>query len=99
MRLTSSEQAQIKQRCHTLLGADCGLWVFGSRARDDARGGDLDLLVRSPQRLSRKVVLACDLAVQIERIMQGRKVDVLLIDPDTELQPIHQVALETGVPL
>jgi len=93
MRITAVQRVQIKQQFTEILGADCELRLFGSRADDDARGGDLDLLVRSPRLLPRKVILACRLAARAERLMGGRRVDVLLVDPETALLAIHQDAL------
>ena len=81
------------------LGADCELLLFGSRIDDNRRGGDVDLLVRSPRPLQRKVWLAAHLAARAERLLEGRRVDVLLLDPTTAAQPVHDAALLTGVAL
>ena len=73
--------------------------LFGSRLDDDQRGGDVDLLVQSPQVLSERLTLELRLGARLERALGGRKVDVLLVDPSTPLQPVHRVALASGVPL
>jgi hypothetical protein len=39
------------------------------------------------------------LGARLERALGGRKVDVLLVDPSTPLQPVHRIALSQGVPL
>lgn len=39
------------------------------------------------------------LAARAERLLGGRRVDVLLLDPSTDVQPVHAAALATGVPL
>ena len=99
MRISTVHRQALRQHFREALGSDCDVLVFGSRLDDAARGGDVDLLVRSQQPLQRKEWLAAMLAAQAERLMEGRQVDVLLLDPDTVLQPVHKVALETGVAL
>jgi predicted nucleotidyltransferase len=89
----------VKQRLQQELGADAEIRLFGSRLDDEARGGDVDLLVRSPRRLEQKVWLAARLAAAAERVLGGRKVDVLIVDPDTRLEPVHLAALRDGVAL
>ena len=99
MRLSTAQRLALKQRFSDELGPDCEIRIFGSRANDAARGGDVDLLVRCPRRLERKVWLAARLAVSAERVLDGRKVDVLLVDPETALQPVHVAALRDGIAL
>ena len=99
MRLSTDQRLALKQRFSDELGPDCEVRIFGSRADDGARGGDVDLLVQCPRRLERKVWLAARLAVSAERLLDGRKVDVLLVDPDTSLEPVHHAALRDGIAL
>jgi hypothetical protein len=99
MRLPSDQAIKLKQLLTDELGSDCELLLFGSRADDRARGGDVDLLARAVRPVPHKVLTAVRLAARAERLLGGRRVDLLLIDPDTELQPIHRIALSHGVPL
>ena len=99
MRLPATQSQMLKQQFADELGGDCEVWLYGSRVDDAARGGDVDLLVRSPRPLQRKVWLAARLAARAERLFDGRKVDVLLLDPQTPLQPVHTEALAHGVRL
>jgi predicted nucleotidyltransferase len=78
------------------VGDDCEFLVFGSRLRDDVKGGDLDLLVRSPRPVDSPAWTAALLAAAAEHVMEGRRVDLLLIDPNTTLQPVHRTALAEG---
>ncbi|GAC1603640.1 MAG: hypothetical protein NVS3B2_08290 [Ramlibacter sp.] len=55
--------------------------------------------MQAPRRFERKVWLAARLAVSAERLLEGRKVDVLLVDPETSLQPVHHAALRDGIAL
>ena len=99
MRISNEHRHALRQHFRAALGDGCEVLVFGSRLDDAARGGDVDLLVRSVEPLQRKEWLASLLAAQAERLLGGRQVDVLLLDPHTPLQAVHHVALETGVAL
>lgn len=99
MRLPSDQAIKLKQLLTDGLGSDCEFLLFGSRADDLARGGDVDLLVRSNRPVPDKVLAAVRLAARAERLLGGRRVDLLLVDPDTKLQPIHRIAMSHGVPL
>ena len=46
MRLTPGQQAAIRIAAIEAFGAGAAVWLFGSRADDGKRGGDIDLLVR-----------------------------------------------------
>ncbi len=99
MRLSTEQRLALKAHVAHEVGADCEVLLFGSRTDDEQRGGDVDVLVRSPRPLQRPVWLAARLAAHAERLLGGRRVDVLLLDPATKLQPIHAAALATGVVL
>jgi hypothetical protein len=55
------------------------------------------LLVSSSQVLENKVVLAARLAAGAERILEGRRVDVLILDPETVVEPVHLEARKNGM--
>lgn len=73
--------------------------LFGSRVDDAARGGDIDLLVESPDPLDSRLQVQLRLGARLERTLGGRRIDVLVIDPQTERLPVHDVALATGIEL
>lgn len=99
MRLSAEQRLALKEQFADEIGADCEVLLFGSRLDDNRRGGDVDLLVRSPRLLEGHVWLAARLAARAERLLGGRRVDVLLLDPATPVQPIHAAALRLGVAL
>ena len=49
MRLSPDQTRVIVQCVRQQFGADAGVMLFGSRLDDAARGGDVDLLVESPE--------------------------------------------------
>ena len=70
--------------------------LFGSRLDDSARGGDLDLMLELPEPVANPALLAARLSAQVSRLMQGRKVDVLLSAPNLMRLPIHDMAFKEG---
>lgn len=99
MRLTSSQIADIRNSATQIAGGTARVWLFGSRVRDDARGGDVDLLLELDSAVDEPAQLAAKLAARVSRTMHGRKVDVLVKAPNLKLLPIHSVALAEGVML
>lgn len=99
MRLSQTDRNLITQTARELLGADAVVRLFGSRLDDARRGGDIDLLVDVPRPLGERVMTACRLAAHLERALEGRKVDVLLVDPATPESPVHRIARQDGVVL
>jgi len=82
-----------------LAGADAQVHLFGSRLRDDLRGGDIDLLLECPRPVDRPVWLAAQLTARLQRVLGERRIDVLVVDPLTTLQSVHRLAQAEGVPL
>lgn len=99
MRLSTEHRLALKAYFSQELSDNCEVLLFGSRTDDNRCGGDVDLLVRTPLLLKNRAWLAAQLAARAERILGGRRVDVLLLDPATSMQAVHAVALATGVPL
>ena len=79
-----------------LAGPDASVRLFGSRLNDQARGGDIDLLVECPRRVARPVWLAAQITARLQKRLGDRRIDVLVVDPDTELEPVHRVARAEG---
>lgn len=99
VRLDEHQRALIKQITAATVGGDAEVRLFGSRVHDDLRGGDIDLLVRTPHPLPARLETEVQLGARLERALGGRRVDVLLIEPASRLQAVHLAALETGVVL
>ena len=96
MRLSDEQIRSIRNTVLEIAGSEAQIRVFGSRLRDDALGGDLDLLVELPEAVANPAVLSSRLAARISRSFHGRKVDVLLLAPNLRRLPIHEVALQEG---
>jgi predicted nucleotidyltransferase len=70
--------------------------LFGFRLNDEAKGGDLDLMVETNQEVNQPALISAQLAAKISRKMLGRKVDVVLSVPNLKQQAIHSQAKSTG---
>jgi predicted nucleotidyltransferase len=99
MRLTPQQASHIRTLVAQLAGSTARVSLFGSRVRDDARGGDVDLLLEVDSAVAEPALLAARLAAKVSRNMQGRKVDVLIKAPNLLHLPIHTVALAQGLRL
>ena len=89
----------IRNLAAQLAGESARVWLFGSRVRADARGGDVDLLLELDAAVAEPAQLAASLASRVSRSMDGRRVDVLIKAPNLMRLPIHTVALAEGVRL
>lgn len=99
MRLTPGQITAIRASATQLAGDAARVWLFGSRVRDDARGGDVDLLLELDEAVAEPAQLSAQLAARVSRAMYGRKVDVLIKAPNLKLLPIHSIALAEGIRL
>jgi predicted nucleotidyltransferase len=97
MRLQPDQIIFIRNCVHTLAGDSARVWLFGSRVHDEARGGDLDLLLEVDQPVAEPAQLAARVAARVSRSMAGRKVDVLIKAPNLMSLPIHTAALSQGI--
>lgn len=97
MRLSHQHIQALKLLALEEAGPDARLRLFGSRLNDDARGGDVDLLLELDTPVAQPAPLIARIAARAGRIMGGRKVDVLLLAPNLLRLPIHDIALKEGV--
>ena len=98
MRLELTEIEGILAAAREAFGSEAEVRLFGSRVRDDLRGGDIDLHVLIDERPD---WLAAEHAFQLGLFSRlgERKIDVVLACRRQPLRPIDRIALETGVSL
>ena len=99
MRLTETQIQAIHATAEELFGSDVCVSLFGSRVDDYQRGGDIDLLIEVDHALDNRPAMAARFSARLQRRIGEQRIDVLIIDPNTRLQPIHRIARETGVRL
>jgi predicted nucleotidyltransferase len=91
MRLALEEQAAIREAVHSA-DADARVYLFGSRVDDNARGGDINLLV-----LSKKINVMAKIQILalLHQQLGERKIDVAVFADAN--RPFAKMALEHGV--
>ena len=94
MRLSLEERRHILAAVDGL-DANAEVRLFGSRVRDDAKGGDIDLLIIS-KILNRKRLRS--LRLRLQDCLGERKIDLVVSSPELQ-SPFARLAFEEGVPL
>lgn len=93
MRLAHDEQSAISDAIRQA-DADALIYLFGSRADDAAKGGDIDLLV-----LSKKIdlMMKLDILAQLHQKLGERKIDIAVYSDST--RPFPRMVMQQGVRL
>lgn len=97
MRITSEQIHIIKTTVAQLIGPTSRVWLFGSRADDGLRGGDIDLLVETEDSIPNRAQMICQLYGALIMALGDRKLDVLLKDVRTPDAPVFRIAKRNGV--
>jgi predicted nucleotidyltransferase len=95
MRISAAQRQSIVQATQKSFGEDARVWLFGSRADDSRRGGDVDLYVETNQRHPLMAELLCKLSIE-ERL--DLHVDLVVNDHNGN-KPIFIIAQSTGIQL
>jgi predicted nucleotidyltransferase len=99
MRLSTEQVQAIRQAARRVLGDGARVSVFGSKALDDRKGGDIDLLFETDAQLDNRANVICELTGALTLALGDRKIDVLLKDANTPPAPVFDIAKRTGIPL
>ena len=99
MRLTPETRQVIKDLVLDVFGPNATVRVFGSRTNDEARGGDIDLLVECRETVKDKLRKTLALTARLQCQLGDQRIDVVVADPQTKPQSVHEVARKAGVPL
>ncbi len=98
MRITSSEQEIIKSSVKKHFGRNANVYIFGSRADNDRKGGDIDLYITTDMPTSEIIRGKIGLLVDLENVLGEQKIDVV-INNHTKQKPIYEIAEKEGVKL
>lgn len=96
MRLTSAQIDTIKATTRNVLGEDVQVWLFGSRVDDLRKGGDVDLLVESTQKVS--LMARARIKYQIEIAVQ-LPVDILMVQTGQPASAFETIARSYAIAL
>ena len=99
MRLSELEKETLRHAALACFGHGTRLRLFGSRADEHRKGGDIDLLIESPLTDPADIAKAhTRFLSQIYNRLGEQKVDVLIDYPGRiSYPPIFQVALQEGI--
>lgn len=99
MRLSPTEARLIRETAEAHFGPGTVVRLFGSRADDARRGGDIDLhiIAGDPDRVSLEDEIR--FRVDLERAIGEQRVDLVLRRPSDLEPPMGRIAVETGVRL
>jgi predicted nucleotidyltransferase len=98
MRLTPDEIEVIRRAVRQIFGENARVRVFGSRVRDDLKGGDVDLFVEVE---SGDASIANEQRLRdlIAPTLDDVRIDIVLHERGQAATPIVRIALRDGVPL
>ena len=101
MRLTPHQHTVLKNAALHCFNSDAELRLFGSRVREDAKGGDIDLLVNTSMTDSTEIAKAHIAFLTFVYAQLGeQKIDVLIDYPTKQNKPaIFNVAKTEGIVL
>ena len=93
MRLDAKEQSAISDTIRQV-DADALIYLFGSRADDAAKGGDIDLLVLSK---TIDLMTKLDILMQLHQKLGERKIDIAVYA--NAARPFARMVIKEGVRL
>ncbi|SFD82088.1 nucleotidyltransferase domain-containing protein [Thermophagus xiamenensis] len=99
MRLSEKERKSIKQAAKEVWGNSATIYLFGSRADDTKKGGDIDLYIRLSEMKSAHELVRQKAAflAKLEMLLGEQKIDAIIHTPQNEDLPIIQTAQKEGV--
>lgn len=77
MRLSSEHINQIRKIAKKIYGDDVRVVLFGSRTDDEARGGDIDLLIESPKKERMNFENRIKFLTSLKLAIGDQKIDVI----------------------
>lgn len=80
MRLQAKEVDAIAQAARNTFAPGAEVFLFGSRLRDEMRGGDIDLLVETPETMSQTELVQrrTRFVADIYRLLDEQRIDVII---------------------
>lgn len=96
MRLTSDQRERIVRIIRAQAGDDAAVWLYGSRTRDDCRGGDVDLLIGAAHEIDLKQQAELHARLEGELLLP---VDISFIDWRQGMTRFQKLAAAQALPV
>ena len=99
MRLTDIQRATISEEVQRQFGDNASALLFGSRVRDDALGGDIDLYIETEGTVEEVLARELKFYAALQRRLGEQRIDIVVHRRGASLRAIDMEARRTGVPL
>jgi len=99
MRLTDTQRSVIREEVQRHFGGNARPLLFGSRVRDDARGGDIDLYIEAVGDPQETLARELKLYAVLQRRLGEQRIDLVVRRAGSPLRPIDREAQDTGIAL
>ncbi|WP_058557588.1 nucleotidyltransferase domain-containing protein [Thiohalocapsa sp. ML1] len=96
MRLDPATIPALLRAVRERFGDEAEVWLFGSRADDCQRGGDIDLYIETDVEQG-IVARRSDLRRELEAVFGEQKIDIAVRPRSRPPHPLHEIARERGV--
>lgn len=100
MRLTDEQRHAIAQTARDVFAPGTTVLLFGSRANDHQRGGDIDLLIETPEPMTPAELVdhRTRFVSRLYRLLEEQRIDaVITARNQADSRPIVANAKRTGV--
>jgi len=100
MRITEQQALVIKKTILRFFGEETSVMLFGSRADDNKRGGDIDIYIECAALSSDELVDAkINTLVELKKLLGEQKIDLVINRKNGVVLPIYEVAKKEGIVL
>lgn len=99
MRLTDTQRTIIREEIQRHFGVGARTLLFGSRVRDDARGGDIDLHIETEGSAEEALARELKLYAALQRRLGEQRIDIVVHRRGSPIRAIDAEARRTGVAL
>ena len=98
VRLSDYEANAIKEVAKKYFGDKCRVFIFGSRADLEKRGGDIDIYIEANLSIKEIAINKIKFLAELESKIGEQKIDLVVYNPEImKKELIHEIALKEGV--
>ena len=100
MRLNPKERDAIAGAAHEVFAPGTAVFLFGSRVDDNKRGGDIDLLIQTPQPMTPAELVdhRTRFVSRLYRVLEEQRIDIVITAQERQdPRPVVASARRTGI--
>lgn len=91
MRITSEQRAAIVDSVREIFGDEARVYLFGSRADDSKKGGDIDIYVDTPSGVDRRLILEYEMRLYAQICAKvGDELPLDIVIKSKQAAPIYR---------